>query len=161
MYTTGKLRFDGTGPRVGATSPARVDSGYPSARLVSAMTINLYAAWIGFLVGALAGAATGLFFDRDAWLGGYAEWSRRMVRLGHISLFGIGLLNLGFYLTVEAVAMQEGTRLPSILLIVGAVAMPAVCYLSAVRKGFRHLFFVPAGVVTLALALFTWRLVAA
>jgi hypothetical protein len=122
------------------------------------MTINLYAAWIGFLLGALAGATSGLFFDREDWLGGYADWRRRMVRLGHISFFGIGLLNLGFYLTVEAVGIQEGIRIPAILLMVGAVAMPLVCYLSAHRKGFRHLFFVPAGAVTLALALFTWRL---
>ena len=122
------------------------------------MTINLYAAWIGFLLGALAGATSGLFFDRDDWLGGYADWRRRMVRLGHISFFGIGLLNLGFYLTVEAVGIQEGIRIPAILLMVGAVAMPLVCYLSAHRKGFRHLFFIPAGAVTLALALFTWRL---
>ena len=122
------------------------------------MTINLYAAWIGFLLGALAGATSGLFFDREDWLGGYADWRRRMVRLGHISFFGIGLLNLGFYLTVEAVGIQEGIRIPAILLMVGAVAMPLVCYLSAHRKGFRHLFFIPAGAVTLALALFTWRL---
>ena len=122
------------------------------------MTINLYAAWIGFLLGALAGATSGLFFDREDWLGGYADWRRRMVRLGHISFFGIGLLNLGFYLTVEAVGIQEGIRIPAILLMVGAVAMPLVCYLSAFRKGFRHLFFIPAGAVTLALALFTWRL---
>ena len=122
------------------------------------MTINLYAAWIGFLIGALAGATSGLFFDRENWLGGYADWRRRMVRLGHVSYFGIGLLNLGIFLTVEAMGAQEGTRLPAILLIVGAVAMPLVCYLSAYRKSFRHLFFVPAGAVTLALALFVWRL---
>jgi hypothetical protein len=122
------------------------------------MTINLYAAWIGFLLGALAGATSGLFFDRENWLGGYADWRRRMVRLGHISFFGIGLLNLGFYLTVDAVGIQEGIRIPAILLMVGAVAMPLVCYLSAHRKGFRHLFFIPAGAVTLALALFMWRL---
>jgi hypothetical protein len=122
------------------------------------MAINLYAAWIGFLLGALAGATSGLFFDRENWLGGYANWRRRMVRLAHISLFGIGLLNLGFFLTVETLGIRTGVRLPAYLLIVGALTMPLVCYLSAYRKGFRHLFFVPAGAVTLALALFTWRL---
>jgi hypothetical protein len=124
------------------------------------MTINLYAAWIGFLLGALAGATSGLFFDRETWLGGYADWRRRMVRLGHISFFGIGLLNLGFFLTVETLGVQAGIRPPAILLMVGAATMPLVCYLSALRKGFRHLFFVPAGAVTLALALFTWNLLA-
>ena len=84
-----------------------------------------------------------------------------MVRLGHISFFGIGLLNLGFFLTVETLSVQAGVRLPAYLMIVGAVTMPLVCYLSAFRKGFRHLFFIPAGVVTLALAAFTWTLVVA
>jgi hypothetical protein len=126
--------------------------------MVSAMIINLYAAWIGFLLGALAGATTGLFFDRETWLGGYTDWRRRMVRLGHVAFFGIGILNLGFYLTVEALGMQAGVRAPAILLIVGAATMPAVCYLSAYWKGYRHLFFIPAGAVTVALALFTWRL---
>jgi len=125
------------------------------------VTINLYAAWIGFLLGAIAGAISGLFFDRETWLGGYADWRRRMVRLGHISFFGIGLLNLGFFLTVETLSVQAGVRLPAYLMIVGAVTMPLVCYLSAYRKGFRHLFFIPAGVVTLALAAFTWTLVVA
>lgn len=122
------------------------------------MTLNLFAAWIGFMLGAVAGATTGLFFDRETWLGGYADWRRRMVRLGHVSFFGLGLLNLGFFLTVEARGMRAGIELPGYLLIVGAVTMPLVCYLSALRKAFRHLFFVPAGAVTIALAVFTWRL---
>ena len=45
-----------------------------------AMTIHLHAAWIGFLLGAVAGAVTGLFFHDEAWLGGYASWRRRMVQ---------------------------------------------------------------------------------
>jgi hypothetical protein len=122
------------------------------------VTINLYAAWISFLLGALAGAVTGLFFDRETWLGGYADWRRRMVRLGHIAFFGIGILNLGFYLTVEALDVTTGVRGPAALLIVGAVTMPTVCYLSAYRRGYRQLFFIPAGSVTAALALITWRL---
>jgi hypothetical protein len=124
------------------------------------MTINLYAAWIGFLLGALAGATSGLFFARDDWLGGYADWRRRMIRLGHVSFFGIGFLNLGFYLTVHALDMQSwaGVQLPADLLLIGAVTMPIVCYLSAFRKSLRHLFFLPAGAVTLALAVFLLRL---
>jgi hypothetical protein len=31
--------------------------------------------------------------------------------------------------------------------IVGAATMPTVCFLSAWRKPFRHLFFVPVGAV--------------
>jgi hypothetical protein len=111
------------------------------------MTINLYAAWIGFLLGALAGAITGLFFRDERWLGGYAGWRRRMVRLGHVAFFGIGFLNLGFALTVGALRIETGVEL-----------LPVVCYLAAFRDGFRHLFFVPAGSVIVAIAAFLWRL---
>lgn len=123
------------------------------------MSINLHAAWICFLCGALAGATTGLFFHGEQWLGGYTHWRRRMVRLGHIAFFGIGLLNLAFVLTAESVGLVSGLEFPSYLLILGAVTMPAVCYLSAVRDAFRHLFFIPAGAVTVAIAAILWRLV--
>jgi len=122
------------------------------------VTANLYAAWIGFLLGCIAGAVPGVLFHDETWLGGYASWPRRMVRLGHISFFGIGFLNVGFALTAAHLGLQEGLRLSATLLIAGAVAMPAVCYLSAWKKGFRHLFGVPAGSVTVAVAMFLWRI---
>lgn len=125
------------------------------------MTINLFAAWICFLSGALAGAITGLFFHREEWLGGYTHWRRRMVRLGHIAFFGIGLLNAVFVFTADHLGLTSGLELPGYLLILGASTMPAVCYLSAFRDGFRHLFFVPAGAVTAAIVAILWRVVGA
>jgi hypothetical protein len=124
------------------------------------MTLNIQAAWIGFLLGALAGVVSGLFFHQSEWLGGYGSWQRRMIRLGHVAFFGIGLLNLSFALTARTVGLEAGLQAASVLLIVGGFTMPAVCYLSAWKPGFRHLFFIPAGSVTVALALFAWRLVA-
>ncbi len=124
------------------------------------MTIHLHAAWIGFLLGAVAGAVTGLFFHDEAWLGGYASWRRRMVRLGHVAFFGIGILNLAFALTARALGISSGLAVPSALLILGAATMPVVCYLSAYREPFRHLFFVPALSVGVAVALFLARVLA-
>ena len=123
------------------------------------MTMNLYAAWIGFLLGCIAGAVPGLLFHREQWLGGYAAWPRRMVRLAHIAFFGVGALNLAFALTARALGMDAGLTLPSRLLIVGAVTMPLVCYLSAFKMAFRHLFCIPATAITLGVALFLWRAV--
>jgi hypothetical protein len=40
-----------------------------------------------FLVGAASGAALGLSFHRDDWLG---SWRRRLLRLGHFACFGMG-----------------------------------------------------------------------
>jgi hypothetical protein len=122
------------------------------------MTVNLYAAWIAFLLGALAGVVPGLFFHREAWLDGYASWPRRMIRLGHISFFGIGLLNLAAAVTADTAGVRGGLAVASGSLIVGAVAMPTVCYLSAWKQSFRHLFFIPASAVTLGIGVFLWRL---
>ena len=123
------------------------------------MMINIQAAWVGFLLACVAGAITGLFFHKADWLGGYASWQRRMIRLGHISFFGIGFLNLSFALTVRALGMDAGLRGTSILLLVGAVTMPAVCYLSAWKTFFRNLFFIPAMSVTVGIALFVFKII--
>ncbi len=125
------------------------------------MLINLQAAWIGLLLGCLAGAVPGLFFYGADWMGGYSSWQRRLIRLAHISFFGIGLINLSFFLTADALGLTEGLRGASVLLLVGAVAMPTVCYLSAWRPVFRNLFFIPAGSVTIGIALFVWKVLTA
>ena len=105
---------------------------------------NLYFAWTWMLLGGLSGAMVGLFFHDAEWLGGYASWRRRMIRLGHIAFFGTGLINLGFALSVPALGITGGMlHAASVLLIVGAATMPAVCYAAAWRDGMRHLFFVP------------------
>ena len=124
------------------------------------MMVNLHAAWIGFFAGCLAGAIPGLFFHGSDWLGGYASWPRRMIRLGHVAFFGIGFLNLAFALTVRALGIETGIGATSVLLLVGAATMPAVCYLSAWKPAFRHVFFIPAMSVTVAIGAFVWRLLA-
>jgi len=115
---------------------------------------NIVAAWMAFLFGALAGAVAGLLFHDEAWLGGYGSWRRRLMRLGHVAFFGLGFINLGFGLTVQALGLaSRGIDDASFLLIVGLITMPLVCYLAAWKKGFRHLFIVPVGSVVVAVAL--------
>ena len=107
------------------------------------MDIHVHAAWLGILAGLLAGVVQGLFFHRDDWQGGYASWPRRMVRLGHVSFFGIGFMNLAFAASVQLFEFAQPVVLTSWLLLAGAFSMPTVCYLSAWRKPMRHLFAVP------------------
>jgi ABC-type uncharacterized transport system permease subunit len=107
-------------------------------------SLHLLAAWIGFLCGVLSGAMVGLFFHREDWLGGYGSYPRRLVRLGHISFFGLGFLNALFALTVSTVQMPELTNhLASIGLLVGAITMPLCCFVAAWRKSLRTLFAIP------------------
>ena len=123
------------------------------------MMINLHVAWIGFLLGCIAGAIPGLFFHESDWLGGYASWQRRMIRLAHIAFFGIGFINLSFALTARTLGLDAGLQTVSVLFIVGAITMPVVCYLSAWKTGFLNLFFVPAMSVTVGIGLFLWRII--
>jgi hypothetical protein len=107
------------------------------------ITLNLWAAWIGILAGMVSGAAFGIFFHDESWLGGYDSWPRRLLRLGHISFFGVAFLNLAYAVTLRLTGDVSGARTASYLLVAGAVLMPTVCALAAWRKPLRHLFFLP------------------
>lgn len=120
-------------------------------------TINLFGGWAGILLGFVAGAVPGLFFHDELWLGGYASWRRRMIRLAHISFFGIGFINLAFFFTVRSLQIQPAGW-SSVLLVIGAAAMPLVCYLSAFRTGFRHLFPIPVVCLLASVASLVWEI---
>jgi hypothetical protein len=111
------------------------------------LALNLWTGWVGILAGMLSGAAIGLFFHDERWLGGYGSWPRRLLRLGHVSFFGIAFLNIAFAATLHVTGEIPGARTASWLLVAGAVLMPAVCALAAWWKPFRHLFFAPVAIL--------------
>lgn len=127
---------------------------------VSLSEWNLIAVWVGIAVGVLAGAMIGVRFHDTEWLGGYASWPRRMLRLGHIACFGLAIVNLAFIVTVERLPAETGVLVPSVLLIIGAVTMPLICWLSAWNKPVRHLFPVPVLAVLLGSLWTAWLAVA-
>jgi hypothetical protein len=118
---------------------------------------SLQMGWLGMSGGAVSGAVIGLYFHRDGWLGGYGSFPRRMVRLGHISFFGLGFLNVIYGLTAAQLRLAGVAVAVSAIGFAGAaLAMPACCFLSAVRPAMRHLFPVPvAGIAVGLLALLT------
>ncbi len=97
------------------------------------LTLNWQVGWILVLGSFLSGALMGLFFHRDGFMGGYNSFPRRMVRLGHIALAALGMLNL--------IVGLSGQTSP--WLVAGGAMMPVVCFLTAWRKPCRHLFFAP------------------
>lgn len=106
--------------------------------------LHILVAWTSMLLGVLSGAVIGLNFHDDTWVGGYGSFRRRMLRLGHISFFGLGFLNLMFGLTLGAVPLPAAyAGVASTGFLLGAVTMPACCFLAAWKKPFRHLFPVP------------------
>lgn len=106
--------------------------------------LNLILAWLWILLGFLSGMVLGLFFHRENWLGGYASLRRRMYRLGHISFFGLGAVNLLFWLTVKDLAgggAALGTA--SGAFAVGALTMPIGCAIMAHFPKSYLIFTVP------------------
>jgi hypothetical protein len=103
--------------------------------------LNYFAGWSLILMGFLTGAGIGLFFHREDFLGGYTSFRRRILRLGHVALVALGMLNVLF--AIASPAAGPAMRAASVLFLVGGVAMPSVCFLTAFKPGFRHLFFIP------------------
>ncbi len=108
------------------------------------VTFSLRAGWLGMLGGVLSGALMGLFFLKPDWMGGYGSQPRRLVRLGHISFFGIGLLNLFYALSLTPLEVPEtAARCGSLAFLTALISMPACCFLTAWRTPMRHLFPIP------------------
>ena len=122
--------------------------------------INLVSAWVGLLLGFASGALMGLKFHQPDWLGGYASFPRRMIRLGHISFFGLGMVNLMFYFVARSLP-QFGPALvaASWLFIVGAVTMPLCCALLLRGPVWRNAFAVPVLSLLVGAGLTLWKLV--
>ena len=115
---------------------------------------NLVAGWTGMVFGLIAGAVIGLFIHQDSFAGGYGSYRRRMMRLGHVAFFALGIINVLFALTLSTTeVVLSYPRLASSSLIVGAVLMPVVCYLAAWKTPFRHAFALPVVCVAITLVL--------
>jgi hypothetical protein len=94
--------------------------------------------------GAVSGALIGLFFHREDWLGGYGSFRRRMLRLGHVAFFGLGILNVLFAVTAATFTVPAASGgIAAGSLAAGAIVMPACCFLTAWRDAFRRLFPIP------------------
>jgi hypothetical protein len=118
------------------------------------MPLNESFGWVWLLLGTVSGLTLGLRFQREEWMGGYASLRRRLVRLGHISFFGLGFLNILFALGGARAQLDPGwLATASWSLIVGGVTMPLSCALMAWRPAFQPAFAVPVASLLLGVAL--------
>jgi len=117
---------------------------------------NFSAGWWLILGAFVSGAVVGLGFHRTDFLGGYGSFRRRLLRLGHISLAALGMINVLYGLSPGpggGGGPPASAPLAGLLLVVGGVAMPVVCFLSAWQRSLRHLFFVPVLLLMTAVGL--------
>ena len=96
--------------------------------------LNWQLGWWLVLLAFVTGAGLGLFFHRDNFLGGYNSFRRRIVRLGHIALAALGMLNVIFsyspwpltaftaYAPLFLVAAGIGALIVAALVLLGTVA---------------------------------------
>ena len=112
--------------------------------------LHLRAGWSQILCGFASGAVLGLGFHREAFLGGYASWRRRLLRLAHIALIALGALNVLYALMPFAASSDGAQRIASAALIVGSLAMPATCGLAAAAPRLRLLFALPVAALLTA-----------
>lgn len=117
--------------------------------------------WACILAGMITGALGGLRFQREDWLGGYGSHPRRLLRLGHVALIALGMLNILFVLALERLELGEtALLLAGFGLAVGAVTMPLCCLLAALGRRSPLLFTVPVTALLTGVVTTFWGLVA-
>lgn len=116
--------------------------------------VNETFGWISVLAGVAMGLYMGLRFRREGWLGGYDAFPRRMVRLAHVALVALGMLNIQFAQSLPR--MQLGAA-PAIVassaFMAAAVLMPACCLWMAVRRSHVAIFAAPVTCLAAGLVL--------
>ena len=120
--------------------------------------LNLLLGWLWIMLGFASGAIMGLWFHKEEWLGGYGSWMRRLYRLAHISFFGLGLLNLMFFLTFCALPPLDLFPIASAAFTVGALSMPLCCVIAAHKPAWKSIFAVPVLSLMTAAVVTLWML---
>ncbi len=122
--------------------------------------LNLVVGWLWILLGFGGGAILGLRFHEENWLGGYSSHRRRLYRLGHISFFGLAIINLLFYFTVRGGTVVRGpASVAGLGLVIGAATMPVCCMITAHYPKGRHLFAIPVGSLLAGGLLTLWEII--
>lgn len=118
--------------------------------------MNWYVGWGMILTAFLTGAALGLCFHREDFLGGYASFRRRILRLGHIALAALGTINVLYSVSAPVSSGLSQTQVASLGFVIGGLSMPAVCFLTSWRAEFRCLFFIPVTALIVAVMYTLW-----
>jgi hypothetical protein len=122
--------------------------------------LNLVLAWTWILAGFLSGMLLGLGFHKEEFLGGYTSHKRRLYRLGHISFFGLGLLNFMFYLTAtKSAAAASAWTAASLAFFIGGITMPICCVLMAHNRNLQLIFSVPVISLIIGAVLTIWQII--
>lgn len=125
-----------------------------------AVQLNLVLGWAWIVLGFVAGAILGMFFEKPDWMGGYGSLPRRMARLGHISFFGLAIINLLFVFSVSMTGLDHPALVwTSRLFALGAITMPMCCILMALTVKAKLLFGIPVISLLTAGGMMLWMVI--
>lgn len=114
------------------------------------------------LLGAVSGGILGLWsFDGPVrppeLLQDYTAVGRRLMRLGHIAFFGLGILNLVLARELSVLRLSPiSRRVLALAMIGGNVLMPAGLFVAALYPAFKFFLPVPSIAVVLGLGIAAW-----
>jgi hypothetical protein len=120
--------------------------------------------WCSIAVGAIFGLVLGIWsfggpVPVPGWIGGYDELPRRLLRLGHIAFFGLGILNIMLARQIRTSRSGRSARASRFALgamNVGNVLLPVLLVVAAVFEPVKYALAVPATAVTLAVVAGAW-----
>ena len=91
-------------------------------------------------------------------MGGYASFKRRLYRLGHVSFFGLAIINLLFFFTAAILTLDGACiRVASCGFVTGAISMPLCCLIMAHYPSLKALFLLPVSSLIISGSLTSWE----
>ena len=100
------------------------------------------------------GLYMGLKFQREDWLGGYNAFPRRMVRLAHVAMVALGMLNILYSQSAARQHLNPNlAEVASLAFMAAALLMPTCCLYIAVRRRNFEFFAAPIGCLATGLIL--------
>lgn len=125
------------------------------------VNLNLSIGWLWILFGFLSGSLIGFNFHflKENWLDGYSSPKRRLFRLGHISFFGLGFVNLIYYFTFNNLLSSSVlTDIASLGFVIGAITMPLCCFSIGVYSRIKNVFYIPVVSLILSCIITVWEI---
>lgn len=118
-------------------------------------SFSIVAGWIGILASFVSGMFIGLLVFLEKFQHDYSSRQRQYIRLGHISLAALGVINI-----LTGICISLGHRFPQvaqILMVFGLISMPLACFVYAYNSRWFYLFSVPSAFLVIATILILGR----
>lgn len=122
------------------------------------VALNLAVGWSSLAIGALTGLVIGIWsfggpVPVPEWIGAYDSLPRRLLRLGHIAFFGLGILNIMLARHLGRPRDIRYPRSPALSAMnFGNVFLPTTLIAASIFEPAKYLMSVPAIAVSFALA---------